>query len=549
MPDTQQPFSGFTAIRDRREHPRRIVALNYVKLADGNGGIMMNLSEGGLAFTAAEPLAADFIPRLSFRLSFHLEDEARTIEASGRVVWLNDSKKGAGIQFVDMAEEDREQIHRWVSLKISPEPARIFRKSWQTQSIALLHEQGNHSPANAIDSEIPPQLRQMFPSESASPQRAPVQTDGSTGSSIFSGETTVEGHPAQRDESFQPQEPPRSEPAQSNPSARPPVETNEPRETRLPPRVARVPHFGYQAIGYQQEDDWTRWVDPASARTPRKLGSLVLGIFLVLAGFAVGALFGGGSLDGFLESVRARMPDKFRAAPNSDESASVPAQAVSPAANPSSSAVDASSQVQRPDAATPPASAEAAAATTTEPLLTTSTDEKAKDETSQADEPSPKVAASNRVRKEPQTPPQEDGASVLVAPTGAAGSPFRLTTPETPVSASSSLAISSQTSVLVPREGVTESSARLKRLRPGALIFHVDPQTPRGFRPGEIELVKLRATVAEDGRVIDVQRISGPAPLASAAMSAVREWKYSPTLLDGRAVKAEEKITMAFRAR
>jgi hypothetical protein len=32
-------------------------------------------------------------------------------------------------------------------------------------------------------------------------------------------------------------------------------------------------------------------------------------------------------------------------------------------------------------------------------------------------------------------------------------------------------------------------------------------------------------------------------------MSAIREWKYSPTLFDGHAVKTEEKIVVAFRAR
>jgi len=140
--------------------------------------------------------------------------------------------------------------------------------------------------------------------------------------------------------------------------------------------------------------------------------------------------------------------------------------------------------------------------------------------------------------------PQGNGVQVLVEAAGSGGGPFRLTTAEAPISASRSVAISSQTSVLVPRGG--PSAERASRLQPGSLVYRVDPQ-PAKLRRNEIELVKLRAMVAEDGRVTEVQRLSGSATVASAAVTAVREWRYSPTLLDGHPVKAEERITFAFR--
>ena len=113
MPGSQDYFGGITDSRDRRSHSRQITTLNYIKLGESNGGILLNISEDGLAFTAAEALVEEFIPRLRFQL----EEKAEWIEASGRIVWLNDSRKGAGIQFLDISDADREQIKRWIESK------------------------------------------------------------------------------------------------------------------------------------------------------------------------------------------------------------------------------------------------------------------------------------------------------------------------------------------------------------------------------------------------------------------------------------------------
>ena len=74
----------------------------------------------------------------------------------------------------------------------------------------------------------------------------------------------------------------------------------------------------------------------------------------------------------------------------------------------------------------------------------------------------------------------------------------------------------------------------------GTLVFRVDPQYPKKIGRSEVEIVKLMATVGENGQVTDVQRLSGSPPFATAAISAIREWKYSPTLFDGRPVKTED---------
>lgn len=121
-------------------------------------------------------------------------------------------------------------------------------------------------------------------------------------------------------------------------------------------------------------------------------------------------------------------------------------------------------------------------------------------------------------------------------------------TPENAVSATSSVAVSSQATILVPREVGVDAAQEAKRLQLGTLVFRVDPQYPKKIGRSEVEIVKLMATVGENGQVTDVQRLSGSPPFATAAISAIREWKYSPTLFDGRPVKTEEKITVAFRS-
>jgi len=58
--------------------------------------------------------------------------------------------------------------------------------------------------------------------------------------------------------------------------------------------------------------------------------------------------------------------------------------------------------------------------------------------------------------------------------------------------------------------------------------------------------VKLHATIGRDGAVQSVVA-TGPPLLADAAMSAVRQWRYGPTLLGGQAIEADEDIIVVFR--
>jgi outer membrane biosynthesis protein TonB len=61
--------------------------------------------------------------------------------------------------------------------------------------------------------------------------------------------------------------------------------------------------------------------------------------------------------------------------------------------------------------------------------------------------------------------------------------------------------------------------------------------------------VKVRATIGKGGDVADVRAISGPTSLIPRVVRAVREWRYTVTLLDGQPLSSEEDIVMEFRPR
>lgn len=59
-------------------------------------------------------------------------------------------------------------------------------------------------------------------------------------------------------------------------------------------------------------------------------------------------------------------------------------------------------------------------------------------------------------------------------------------------------------------------------------------------------VVRLRAIIGRDGAVERVEVLSGNAILAQAAVTAVRQWRYEPTRLDGQPVEVETSVTVTF---
>jgi TonB family protein len=95
----------------RRLHVRRrIDHLTYASFGPGNGGILINLSEGGASFQGIAGVRTGQLIDLSFKLPW----TDSPIEARGEVVWSNDSGKGGGLRFINLSEEMRERLKKWL---------------------------------------------------------------------------------------------------------------------------------------------------------------------------------------------------------------------------------------------------------------------------------------------------------------------------------------------------------------------------------------------------------------------------------------------------
>jgi protein TonB len=69
---------------------------------------------------------------------------------------------------------------------------------------------------------------------------------------------------------------------------------------------------------------------------------------------------------------------------------------------------------------------------------------------------------------------------------------------------------------------------------------------PLAKQAGVQGVVKLSATIAKDGTMQHLDVISGHPLLIEAAMEAVRQWVYKPTLLNGQPVEVVTEIDVNF---
>jgi len=98
------------------------------------------------------------------------------------------------------------------------------------------------------------------------------------------------------------------------------------------------------------------------------------------------------------------------------------------------------------------------------------------------------------------------------------------------------------------RETETDQVPEGSRLTVGQLVSIRQPVYPVEAVRGHVEgTVRLRAVVDQIGKVEVVQLVSGHPVLVPAAIDAVHEWRYGETILDSKAVKSVEDITVVFR--
>ena len=102
---------AMTANTERRKKLRnRPRSLVYIELESANGGMMRDLSEEGFALRAMMPLQAGGKTQFAFSL-----DEGTRISGEGRIVWIKEDGRVAGIEFCGIPKGARKQIREWLA--------------------------------------------------------------------------------------------------------------------------------------------------------------------------------------------------------------------------------------------------------------------------------------------------------------------------------------------------------------------------------------------------------------------------------------------------
>ena len=87
-------------------------------------------------------------------------------------------------------------------------------------------------------------------------------------------------------------------------------------------------------------------------------------------------------------------------------------------------------------------------------------------------------------------------------------------------------------------------------IRPPAKIVNADPVYPPEARDARVQgVVILEATISRTGEVSDVEVLRSVPLLDEAAVAAVRQWRYEPTLVDGEPVSILMTLTINFQLR
>ena len=247
-----------------------------------------------------------------------------------------------------------------------------------------------------------------------------------------------------------------------------------------------------------------------------------------------------GTIDGLtgtirMQSIRLRTAEDRLPDPPSPPEQPVEPEKESPAIAPAS---EKSAVISRPKEAEPvtaPAPAPIPAPRSTPPPAVT--------KASTPSAPAPAAATSAAATTPPQPAP---------APSRVAIEPDRskivVNFPEEAVGASSSVAIISRRSIALPASSGASALPSGKNVVVGKPLMRTVPDYPYEAQQQKVEgTVKLHATVGTDGTVRSVDPVSGPEALVEAATNAIREWRFAPTRLDGRAIDVQDDVTLFFR--
>jgi PilZ domain len=105
--------------QDRRQTPRtKLVEIAYIGMGPENGGLVLDVSDGGLSFHSVAPVQP--AETIHFLLSSRGQNR---IEGAGEVVWTNEMRTVCGLRFTSLSSGAREHLNNWTNQSRMSAPA------------------------------------------------------------------------------------------------------------------------------------------------------------------------------------------------------------------------------------------------------------------------------------------------------------------------------------------------------------------------------------------------------------------------------------------
>src|SRR5579872_530300 len=179
--------------QERRLNTRKpLEQLAYLSLPSDNGGIVLDVSEGGLGFHAFAPVEATGPIEFKFEI-----DSERKITAVGELAWKDPTGKSGGFRFTQLAEETRRQIRQWADETAMQQAAQAAARAI-AKAISTAIEVSDTLPPSGVQAEPSENMEAMQvaaarPVEEGGTTATPTTTNGKAGLSGSSKGATVDG--------------------------------------------------------------------------------------------------------------------------------------------------------------------------------------------------------------------------------------------------------------------------------------------------------------------------------------------------------------------
>ena len=555
MPNTPIYSGTSWAGNERRRQARtRPGALVYLDLGAANGGIITDLTEDGAGIQAVSSL--DALTTVAIR--FQVPNAQTQIKAAARIMWVSESRRHAGLRFLDLAEETlayirgclgspaapSEELVQQTNAQKTPSYEEVFlnpRKNKWSNLLANRQAGGQQSepprvinhPASTLSDNssrgettgtsdaataIPLHgfLREVALAKKARPLRQDSPPDVATAPQPGGNETLnpaatgPSGHKSHREGLIR--WPITASAAQQSGEN----EERAARESAAPIVPVKAPPILDSATSFARPARVPAPTAPANGRVLRFwkwAGLAIVGVVLCLGSFRAGKWLGGGG------AVR-QAPDEPPLEIQKSAAETIPQPqkaAVVTAATPTTAHRN-RAQAVRHKLAPENSGVVPLGAASVPPPVQQPIQQAAQPMRSLQPAQPPKQGTPVSVVRPPQTLPEAVGANDAMQPLPAA------------------VVVNGR--VLGPMD----------RFNPAHLTYRFDPNYPVDARAQNVEgTVTLRLAIDSSGAVQSVTPLGGPAILIPAAAAAAKEWRFLPALLNGQPVETEQDVKVDFR--